>query len=88
VRTVEYVERFLHHVHSRYLDRTDTPEAVEPVPDDSDEEPRHAGEPHPGGADGADRTPDGLPAEGDGAGGRGTAGPNVADPFADMSDRS
>jgi acetyl esterase/lipase len=88
VETVEFVERFLHNVHSRYLDRTDTPEAVEPVPDDSDEEPRHAGEPHPDGADGADRAPDGDPPEDDGARGRSGAGPNVADPFADMSDRS
>jgi len=42
VQTVEYVERFLHHVHSKYLDRSRDPEVVEPVPDDSDEEPRRA----------------------------------------------
>jgi len=42
VQTVEYVERFLHHVHAEYLDRTHDPEATEPVPDDSDERPRHA----------------------------------------------
>ena len=34
VNTVEYVERFLHHVHGEYLERSATPEAVEPVPDD------------------------------------------------------
>ena len=42
VQTVEYVERFLHHVHSKYLDRSRDPEVVEPVPDDSDEEPHRA----------------------------------------------
>jgi acetyl esterase/lipase len=41
VQTVEYVERFLHHVHAAYLDRGAGEEAIEPVPDDSDEEPRH-----------------------------------------------
>jgi len=34
VNTVEFVERFLHHVHAEYLETTAAPEAVEPVPDD------------------------------------------------------
>lgn len=47
VQTVEYVERFLHHIHSRYLDRSTSPEVVEPVPDDSDERPRRGSDPQP-----------------------------------------
>lgn len=44
VHTVEYVERFLHHVHSGYLAGAAAPGAVEPVPDDDpDIEPAHAG---------------------------------------------
>ena len=35
VNTVEYVERFLHHVHAEYLERSAAPEAIEPVPDDA-----------------------------------------------------
>jgi acetyl esterase/lipase len=34
VRTVEYVERFLHHVHAEYLATSSDPGTVEPVPDD------------------------------------------------------
>jgi hypothetical protein len=34
VHTVEYVERFLHHVHGEYLATVTAPEVVEPVPDD------------------------------------------------------
>ena len=45
VHTVEYVERFVHHVHAEYLERATDPEIVEPVPDDDpDAEPAHAGE--------------------------------------------
>ena len=44
VRTVEYVERFLHHVHAEYLARTSDPSATQPVPDDVDAEPLHADE--------------------------------------------
>jgi acetyl esterase/lipase len=45
VHTVEYVERFLHHVHAGYLASAAEPGAVEPVPDDEpDVEPAHAGE--------------------------------------------
>lgn len=45
VHTVEYVERFLHHVHAGYLAAAAEPGAVEPVPDDEpDVEPAHAGE--------------------------------------------
>jgi acetyl esterase/lipase len=44
VHTVEYVERFLHHVHAGYLATATDPGAVEPVPDDApDVEPAHAG---------------------------------------------
>ena len=44
VHTVEYVERFLHHVHAEYLARATDPAIVEPVPDDEPEvEPAHAG---------------------------------------------
>jgi hypothetical protein len=46
VQTVEFVERFLHHVHAGYLARSSDPEVVEPVVDDSDVEPRHASEVH------------------------------------------
>ncbi len=42
VQTVEYVERFLHHVHSRYMSRSQDREVVEPVPDDTEATPRHA----------------------------------------------
>jgi acetyl esterase/lipase len=34
VHTVEFVERFLHHVHREYVERSADPEIVEPVPDD------------------------------------------------------
>ncbi len=44
VRTVEYVERFLHHVHAEYLARTADPSATQPVPDGVDAEPLHADE--------------------------------------------
>lgn len=43
VHTVEYVERFLHHVHGEYLARATDPSVVEPVPDDEQIEPAHAG---------------------------------------------
>jgi acetyl esterase/lipase len=44
VHTVEYVERFLHRVHSEYMARATDPAIVEPVPDDEPEvEPAHAG---------------------------------------------
>jgi acetyl esterase/lipase len=46
VQTVEFVERFLHHVHHGYLERSSDPEVVEPVPDDSDQQPLHASEVH------------------------------------------
>ncbi|MFN7148602.1 MAG: alpha/beta hydrolase fold domain-containing protein [Microthrixaceae bacterium] len=42
VRTVEYVERFLHHVHAEYLAASSDPDKVEPVPDDTDQVPVHA----------------------------------------------
>lgn len=45
VHTVEYVERFLHHVHAEYLARSTDPEVVEPVPDDDETaEPMHGSE--------------------------------------------
>jgi hypothetical protein len=51
VHTVEYVERFLHHVHAEYLARSTDPEVVEPVPDDdADAEPARATETDPAGA--------------------------------------
>jgi acetyl esterase/lipase len=44
VHTVEFVERFLHHVHAEYLARSEDPAVVEPVPDDdAAAEPAHAG---------------------------------------------
>jgi acetyl esterase/lipase len=46
VQTVEFVERFLHHVHAGYLARSSDPEVIEPVVDDSEVEPRHASEVH------------------------------------------
>ena len=46
VNTVEYVERFLHHVHAEYLERTAAPEAVEPVPGRR-QPPEGQGEPGP-----------------------------------------
>ena len=45
METVEYVERFLHHVHAEYLDRSSDAAKTEPVPDDSDEEPRRGSDP-------------------------------------------
>ncbi len=49
VHTVEYVERFLHHVHAEYLARSSDPEVVQPVPDDDEVEPLRATEvPAPG----------------------------------------
>ena len=42
VRTVEYVERFLHHVHAEYLARSSDPGATQPLPDDVDVAPLHA----------------------------------------------
>lgn len=45
VHTVEYVERFLHHVHGEYLARSSDPDVVEPVPDDDGHEaPQHGGQ--------------------------------------------
>jgi acetyl esterase/lipase len=38
VRTVEYVERFLHHMHAEYLAASSDPDKVEPVPDDGVEQ--------------------------------------------------
>ena len=46
VRTVEFVERFLHHVHARHLAASDDHEKLEPVPDDRDIEPMRADEVH------------------------------------------
>jgi acetyl esterase/lipase len=45
VETVEYVERFLHHVHAEYLDRSSDHAKTEPVPDDTDEQPRRGSDP-------------------------------------------
>ena len=42
VRTVEYVERFLHHVHAEYLAGSSDPTATQPMPDDVDVAPLHA----------------------------------------------
>lgn len=43
VHTVEYVERFLHHVHGQYLAASSDPETIEPVPDDAEVAPAHGG---------------------------------------------